>query len=236
MTAVLCAEVRRSAHLPLVLTTAAIVALVLFIQAHITGVGPNALVAAHDASQGAVAFAETAELVLALAAAVPILVLSADIVDDSRGLLFTYPIPTLRLAGSRLVAAFAWCLVWSLLVLLLGNWWVGSDLPLWRDIALLLPEQVFVLGGIFAVAEWTRETGLGAGFALLALVLGFGIQGLPFAHPVSMHLELVDLRNHPLSGAVWLNRLALLGLTMGFMALGTIGMRLHRRRGSYAGS
>ncbi len=228
------AELRRSAHLPLWLTTAAILALLVIVPGYVSPGGPNALVGANG-SPAAYAFAETAEIVLQAAAALPILVLSADIADRSRGMLLTYPVRTQALALARLAAGLAWCCAWSLLALLLSGL-LGFGLQVGLSLALLLPEQVFVLAGSFAVTEWSHEVGLGAGFALLALVLGFGVKGLPFAQPAALHLELSDLRNHPLTAALWLNRLSLLDLGCLLAAIGTFGMRHHRRRGSYAGS
>lgn len=234
-TARIGAELRRSAHLPLVLTTLAILVVLVLVPGHLPSYAPNALVTMRGATPAAYSFAGVAEPVLTLAAALPALVLSADIGDGSRGLILTYHVPTELFAGARLLAALAWCCAWSLLSLVLARL-LGLRLPLWTDLAILLPEQIFVFTGVFALTEWTREAGLGAGFAFIALILGYGIRGLPFAHPAAMHLELPDAHNHSLSAALWLNRLALVGLGLMLAGIGTVGMRIHRRRGSYAGS
>jgi hypothetical protein len=231
-------ELRRSTGLSLLLPTLILLGLVPFV-ACLPGPlpfaqGPDALV---EGSAGAIAhdYAYVAEVLLAAAAALPALVVSSDVGDRSRGLILTYPVGTVRFTAVRLAVALAWCIFWSIAVLALAEV-IGVHLPWVRDLALLMPEEAFVLAGVFATTEWTREPGLGTGFAALALVFGYGIRGLPFAEPLATNFELVGAHNHPLSAALWLNRLVMLALAVLLAAAGAAGLSFHRRSGGYAGS
>lgn len=233
-------ELRRSADWPLAVVTVVLFGLLLFI-ASLPGPlpfaqGPDALVLVQGrGAANALSYGYVLEILLAAVAALPILVLSGDITERSRGLILTYPVDTVSLVGARLAVAMSWSLFWTLGALV-GAAIIGLTLPWLRDLALLLPEEAFVLAGVFATTEWTREPGFGTGFAVLAIIFGYGIRGLPFAQPIAMNLELIDAHNHALSQSLWLNRLVLLGAAVALCAVGTAGVWFHRRRGSYAGS
>lgn len=235
----LLAEFRRSADWPLRIATAMLFSLLLLI-ARLHGPlpfaqGPDALVLAEGPTAArALNYGYLMEMLLALAAALPILALSADITERTRGLMLTYPVGTPALVGARLAAALGWLVLWTLGALTVAA--LIGPVPWLRDLGLLLPEEAFVLAAVFAATEWTREPGFGTGLWALVLFLGYGLRGLPFADPVTMHLELMDAHNHALSQALWLNRLVLLTAAAALIVLGSAGVGYHRRRGSYAGS
>jgi|GEM_PF-6248005 len=230
------AEARRSAGpITILLSVAALglpIAIRLLAGPHILMSGADALVAVPSASGQAHLDTHFLEPFVAVTASVPLLILETDLGDRSRELLLACPVKSEILAFSRITVALAWAAFWLALDLL-SNRVMGVPLPAWRDGALLLPEAAFVIAGTFAVAEWGRDVAAGAAFAFAALLLGYGIPQLPFAHPAATHLELIDARENALTAALWANRLVLVSLAVGLAFLGTVGLKHHRRKGHH---
>lgn len=232
-------EFRRSATWTLWGTTAALCAMALWLLSMRHSPVPFALSSdalvsvAGPHRTTALGYATLLEMVWAVVSVLPVLVMTSDLADGSRTLLATYPVGTWTFTARRIATAASWSALWYLLALSLAD--VGNlPLPWFTDAALLLPEGLFVIAGAFAWIEWTREPSLALAFVVAVFVLGFGIPGLPFVHPITQNLELLDARNHVLSWGLWENRLGLIGCAVALYAVGTLGFAYHRARGLYA--
>ena len=237
MTGLWWQEVRRSLHLPLILPVVLVAVLVLALRLARVSLrmnGPDALL-----SQGALPpahlFSYGVEISLAVTAIPTAMVASGDLSDRSRGLYASYPVKTIRLAAHRVLTMVVLSVLTAFLLLSLGDL-TAVPLPFLRDVVVLAPEPLFVASAVWAVTEWAGDPTFGAAAAGLIIVLGSGIQGFPFPHPVRGNLELFDAHNHLMSPALWVNRELLLGLAVSLFAVGATGVAFHRKRGTYAES
>lgn len=226
-------ELRRSWTPVLWATSVVLLALSILVRrdpAPLPGILTSALLQHFAAPPPALNMALLLEIGFTLAPIVPLVALLGDLSDGSRILVNATPSPSLRIALARLVTVLVWSVLWTTLAIGSADL-AGLPLPLLRDLALLVPEALFVVTLTFAATELTGEAGIGLAVCVVVVLLGAGLPGLPFPHAAPANLELFDARNRALSRGLWANRAALAALSVPLAGLGVLGMASRRTRG-----
>ena len=177
-------------------------------------------------------YAYVLEIGWTLAAALPALVLSADVSDDVRAVTLTFPVGPARLILLRAAAGLAWPLAWLAGGLAFAEL-LGMPLPFVRDLAMLAPEELFVFGLVLAATEASGQPVIGAAALVGAMAFAAGLPGDPLPQR-SDYWELFCARGHLAGPLLWDNRLVLLGLAALLVVAALGALTLKGRRGTYA--